>query len=50
MRFIYISIDICGSTAAKAKLLERSSEFETEAANLYEYKWGQSTIDSNIIT
>lgn len=36
MPFISISIDICGSTAAKAKLLEHSKCIGTEATNLYE--------------
>ncbi len=36
MPFISISIDICGSTDAKAKLREHSKCIETEATNLYE--------------
>ena len=36
MPFISISIDICGSTDAKAKLRGHSACIETEATNLYE--------------
>jgi hypothetical protein len=36
MPFISISIDICGSTAAKAQLLEHSKCIDTEATHFYE--------------